>query len=929
MFRVFNCLTTEHDWRLVVLAAVVCLFASLTAVRLFHRAKLTDGRARALWIGTAGIATGCGIWATHFIAMLAYDPGVTVGYSIGLTAASLVAAVIVTTLGLAFAVYGSSPWSAALGGGFVGGGVGSMHYIGMAAVQLPGQITWVPELILGSILLGIVFGAAALAVAVRGFRNGTSLIAAVLLTVSIVSHHFTAMGAVEIIPDPSIVINSLSLSPTTLAIALANAALAILGLSLAGAFADRRLREQDRRLATAVNNMTQGLVMFDSAERMVVCNDRYIEMYGLSRQVAKPGCTLSEIIQHRIATGGLRRDADEYRAQLLRAITNNESTNWVVETDDGRAIHVANRPIANGEWVGVHEDITARRQAEQELKQTKAFLDTVIESVPITIAVKELPSFRYALINRAAEQHYGIPREQMIGRVSSEVFPSDTGAQIEQHDRAAVMSASELFFDIHPLVTPSGEHRIVTSKRVPLLGPDGKPQHLLTMVEDVTERKRAEARIEYLAHHDLLTGLPNRAAFNERLANTLEQAVANRASFAVLSIDLDRFKEINDVFGHSVGDTLLKEVANRMQAAADGAFVARPGGDEFTVVMADGDQPAGAESLAERLLACALENAKVDGHDLRFSLSIGVVIYPTDGTDAKTLLANADAALYRAKDEGRGSIRFFAPDMDKHLRDRRALQHDLRSAIPHQELRLHYQPQARLDGSIVGFEALLRWQHPVRGLVPPGTFIPIAEDSGMIIAIGEWVLREASREAASWAQPLRIAVNLSPAQFKHGDLAGVVHAILLETGLSPDRLELEITEGVLCDDFSRAVSILRRLKALGVRIVMDDFGTGYSSLSYLQSFPFDKMKIDKTFIANIHRNTQSAAIIRAIIGLGRGLDLPITAEGVETRDQLEFLKNERCDAVQGYLIGRPAPIDMFSDIVGCPARNRGNIALAS
>jgi diguanylate cyclase (GGDEF)-like protein len=514
----------------------------------------------------------------------------------------------------------------------------------------------------------------------------------------------------------------------------------------------------------------------------------------------------------------------------------------------------------------------------------------------------------------------------MIGRLSSEVFPPDTAAMIEENDHAAVRSASELFYDVHPISTPNGEQLIVTSRRVPLFGSDGKPQYLMTMVEDVTERKRAEARIAYLAHHDPLTNLPNRAAFNDHLAATLEQAETEKGSFAVLCIDLDRFKEVNDVFGHSVGDALLKEAAGRMQTAAGGAFVARPGGDEFTVVMAEGAQPASAEILAERLLACATEDIVIDGHFLCFGLSIGVAIYPTDGLDTKTLLANADAALYRAKQDGRGTICFFAPDMDAQLRDRRALQNDLRSAIDRHELYLHYQPQARIDGPIIGFEALARWRHPARGMVPPTKFIPIAEESGLIIAIGEWVLREACREAASWPLPLTIAVNLSPAQFKHGDLGSLVHSILLETGLSPARLELEITEGVLIDDFSRAVSILHRLKALGVRIAMDDFGTGYSSLSYLQSFPFDKMKIDKTFIANLQRNPQSAAIIRAMLGLGRGLGLPIMAEGVETPEQLAFLRAERCDAVQGFLVGYPAEIDAFAETVGRPKRR--SIAVA-
>jgi diguanylate cyclase (GGDEF)-like protein len=384
----------------------------------------------------------------------------------------------------------------------------------------------------------------------------------------------------------------------------------------------------------------------------------------------------------------------------------------------------------------------------------------------------------------------------------------------------------------------------------------------------------------------------------------------------VLSIDLDRFKAVNDVFGHLVGDSLLREVAHRMEGACQGAFLARIGGDEFAVITPTGPQPAGAEALAARLNAAFGADLQIDGHALQVGLTIGVGIYPQDGADATTLVANADAALFRAKAEARGSVRFFEVAMDKQLRETRALQEDLRVAIQRDELVLHYQPQAHINGTVTGFEALVRWHHPRHGLVPPSTFIPLAEESGTINALGEWVLRTACREAASWPRPMNIAINLSPVQFEHSDLPKLVHQVLLETGLSPKRLELEITEGVLIGEFTSAVSILRRLKHLGVRIAMDDFGTGYSSLSYLQSFPFDKIKIDKAFINNLDLSQQSATIIRAVIALGRGLDVPVLAEGVETEEQLKFLAVEGCDEIQGYLIGRPQPIADYAELVG-------------
>jgi methyl-accepting chemotaxis protein len=367
MFRVLTCLTTEHDWRLVIVAGVVCFLASLTAISLFNRARATRGRARATWIVAAGAAAGCGIWATHFIAMLAYDPGVAIAYNIGLTALSLVAAATVTALGLGVAVYDPLRWGAPIGGAIVGGGIASMHYTGMWAVELPGRVSWLIGLVVVSIVVGMLLATAALTVAARRGGKRSIAVAAVLLTLAIVSHHFTAMGAVEIVPDPTRVITAFSLSPTSLALAVASAAVAVLGMSLISAFADRRLDANSRLLATALNNMTQGVVMFDKAERLVVCNERYLEMYGLSPDVVKPGCTLRDIIRRRIATGSLGREAERYCTDLLAAMRQGKTVSSIIENADGRAISVINRPIAGGDyWVGTHDDITERRRAEMQ-----------------------------------------------------------------------------------------------------------------------------------------------------------------------------------------------------------------------------------------------------------------------------------------------------------------------------------------------------------------------------------------------------------------------------------------------------------------------------------------------------------------------------------------------------------------------------------
>ncbi|MEW6150075.1 MAG: bifunctional diguanylate cyclase/phosphodiesterase, partial [Pseudomonadota bacterium] len=368
------------------------------------------------------------------------------------------------------------------------------------------------------------------------------------------------------------------------------------------------------------------------------------------------------------------------------------------------------------------------------------------------------------------------------------------------------------------------------------------------------------------------------------------------------------------------GDKLLIEVARRLEDSARGGLVARLSGDEFGLII-DGKQPEAGLALAQQIGEAVAKDFQIDGRPVRAGITTGISVFPHNGTDGASLLANAGAALFRAKQKSRGTISLYQPEMDQQIRDRRVLHQDLSMAVKNGELSLAFQPQGAAghsvgESEIMGFEALARWQHPVRGQVSPAEFIPIAEESGLIVEMGEWILREACREAASWPKPLQVAVNLSPAQFMHGDVVGLVHSILLETGLAPGRLELEITEGVLIEDFDRGLALLRRLKALGVRISMDDFGSGYSSLSYLQAFPFDKIKIDRAFIINLGRNPQSAAIVRAVIDLGHGLDMSIIAEGVETVDQLAFLAREGCDGVQGYLLGKPLPIGKYAGLVG-------------
>ena len=563
------------------------------------------------------------------------------------------------------------------------------------------------------------------------------------------------------------------------------------------------------------------------------------------------------------------------------------------------------------------------KRAEQDLLRAREFLDSIIENIPIAVFAKDAKDSRYVLLNRAGEEYYGMPREAMLGKTPAEIFPEHIARLVNEQDRDVVESGTPLFLEGHLLdVGGKGRDRLVNSRKLLIRDGAGAPQYLVGVIEDVTERITNEARISHLAHHDALTDLPNRSAFNAALGERLELAQEAATSFAVLSLDLDRFKEVNDVFGHPVGDMLMRAVADRLAAEADGAFVARIGGDEFMILMPDHVSREDVQALAERLIETIGKELEVDDYLLHVGLSVGIAFYPDDGVNAATLLANADSALYRAKREGRGRVRFFESEMDQELRDRRLLQHDLRQALEQNQFVVYFQPQARIDGEVIGFEALLRWNHPTRVFVPPDRFVPLAEENGLIVEIGEWVLREACREAASWPRPLQVAVNLSPVQFQAGDLERSIHQILLETGLTPTRLEVEITEGVLIGDFTGALHLLRRLKALGIRIAMDDFGTGYSSLSYLQSFPFDKIKIDRGFISNLEASPQSAEIVRAVLSLAHALNIPVIAEGVETEAQRAFLAREACEEMQGYLVGRPDLIERYLGLVGMTVERR-------
>jgi diguanylate cyclase (GGDEF)-like protein len=442
--------------------------------------------------------------------------------------------------------------------------------------------------------------------------------------------------------------------------------------------------------------------------------------------------------------------------------------------------------------------------------------------------------------------------------------------------------------------------------------------------EDITEQRMSEVKIEYMAHHDSLTGLANRVLLNERLERAIS-VIDREEMVAVHHLDLDQFKAVNDTFGHPVGDKLLKIVADRLRGLVrETDTIARMGGDEFVIVQPFIADPADATALAQRIITLMSEPYSIDGHQAVIGASIGIAVGPGDGSGADKLLRNADLALYRAKGDGRGTFRFFEPAMDLQMQTRRIMERDLRKALPAGEFELYYQPVVNLANSeISGFEALIRWNHPERGLVSPAAFIPLAEETGFIVPLGEWVIRQACATAAQWPGDLRVAVNISAVQFRNPGLMQVVVGALAASGLDPTRLEIEITETVLLHNKEATLAVLHQLRALGIRIAMDDFGTGYSSLTYLQCFPFDKIKIDRSFVKDITENSGSLNIVRAVAALARGMGMMATAEGVEPREQLDQITSEGCTEMQGFLFSQPIPAHEIERLFlsGYEARN--------
>lgn len=792
---IYRSIVFEHDYRLVFLAVLICLFSSYTAVSLQERARAATSKRREKWIAWTAVTIGAGIWATHFIAMIGYRAGMEVRYDLLPTAGSLVVAILVTGFGFHFATFHRTKRARGLAGLVVGIGIAGMHFVGMMGFRVPGSMSHHPDYVVLSLVFGIGLAVAALVGMNKTRDIVRHSVATTLLAGAICGLHFTSMAGMQLSYDPTIALPKSMVSEGMLVVSVTLVTLALMGFSLANAFLNKDLlrhRQQEAaRLRSLADAALEGIIVMDMGGHVVNANQSFLNMSGK---------TMLELRGH-----PLRRYFRQFAGE---------------------------------------EDISALAEKGAHLEEAM-LLQSLGDEIP-----------------------------------------------------------TEVFF----------RHAEVS----------GEPQ-LVAVVRDLREKRAAEQQISYLSNYDMLTGLANRQLMMDRLLRAVPAAQANEAFLALHYIDIDGFKELNTTIGQEGGDHLLRVFSSRIQhCVREVDTVARIGPDQFCVIQENIEDAEKADILISKVIRQLGQPFVVAGREAFVTVSVGIAVAPDDTEDPSSLLSRAEIAMKQAKNHSGNVYQFYEEALDQSQLLRRQLKRDLVGAIDRGEMKMVYQPQFNVrTGEPTGFEALVRWTHPEKGPVSPAEFIPLAEESGQIMELGAWILEESIREAASWVNPLKVAINVSPVQFQQETLPSLIENLTLQYGLNPSRLEIEITEGVLIHNIDHALSVLGRLRMQGIKLAMDDFGTGYSSLAYLQRFPFDKLKIDQSFVRKMLNDEQSHGIVRGMIGLSHGLDIPILAEGVETESEYAMLRVEGCDEVQGYYLGKPLDISEYQHLTN----NVGEAAL--
>jgi len=928
----------SYDYRLVALSVVIAVLASYAALDVAGRVTSAKGGIRFLWLIGGAVAMGIGIWSMHYVGMLAFRLPIPVQYDWPTVLLSLLAAILASAIAL-FVVSREKMGfiRAIVGSVFMGSAIAGMHYIGMASMRLPAMCHFSLTIVTISVLLAIVISLVALWLTFH-FREETKsggwrkIVSAIVMGVAIPAMHYTGMAAATFTPamvtegSLSHALNISSLGTTSIIVVTFMA----LGLTVLTSLADRRfsvqalkLESSEKRSREILETALDAFVGMDSKGTIVDWNAQAVATFGWSRGEALGKLFFTIIIPER------NRATHENGPQYFLASGEGPILNKRIEITalhrDGHEfpIELALTPIQWGEtrlFTAFVRDISARKNMEEALFVEKERAQVTLNSIGDAVACTDI-SGNITFLNLVAEKMTGWSHKEAEGRPMADVLEI-----LDATSRKANSNPMQLAVDknrtVHLpsnsiLIRQDGLEIPIEDSVAPIHDRKGQATGAVIVFRDVSAARAMTLQLAHSAEHDVLTGLPNRALLNDRVNQAIILASRHMKKVAVLFLDLDGFKHINDSLGHLTGDKLLQSITKRLcDCVRASDTVSRQGGDEFVVLLSEMEHSEDAAVTARRLLQAVANAHFINQQDLHVTTSIGVSVYPDDGLDAETLIKNADTAMYQAKENGRQSFQFFKSSMNERAVERQSIEEGLRRALERNEFTLHYQPKVNLmTGRITGAEALLRWTHPSRGLVSPAQFIPVAEDCGLILPIGNWVLREACKQARTWVDGglslTSIAVNISAMEFRHERFLEGVFEILKETGLGPRFLELELTESVLMKHVEATGSILKTLRSAGVQLAVDDFGTGYSSLSYLRKFPIDALKIDQSFVRQITTSPDETSIVTAIISMGRSLGLRVIAEGVETQEELAFLQMHQCDEAQGYYFSRPVAAEQF------------------